>query len=55
MKFEELESISGELFSELDLDDQQYLVGQATKTAGCVATQSPSGMDYYVDMDYDWS
>lgn len=55
MKPEDLESINGELFRALDLDDQQYIIGQATKSGTTSFTHGPMGSDYVVDFTVDWS
>jgi len=58
MKREELESINNELFSALNLDDQQqYIIGQDTRREFITATSSPNpgqgDADYGIS--WDWS
>lgn len=55
MRPEELESINSELFNALDLDEEQYIIGQATKTVCGQVTFNPQGQDYVADVSYDWS
>lgn len=55
MDRENLEDISGELFRELELEDQQYLVGEATNMSSCTVTQSPAGYDMTYDYMPDYS
>lgn len=55
MKPEELESINSELFNALDLDEDQYIIGQSTKSVTGSYTQNPQGGDSAIDGTYDWS
>jgi len=60
MKQKELENINNELFSALNLDDQQYIVGAANRTVTVCegGTFSPTqGTDVQVDIEHDgdWS
>lgn len=51
MKEKELERINSELFAAFDPDDEAWLVG-GSKTITCGVSNTPSGPDYWFDLDF---
>jgi len=55
MKRKDLESINNELFSALNLDDQQYIMGEHTTCISSTLTLTPNDYDADADLVIDWS
>jgi len=55
MKREDLESINSELFAELDLAEQQFIVGQLTHQDTWTWTAATKQTDFNGDYQLDWS
>lgn len=55
MKPEDLEEINGELFRGLDVEDQNFVIGQVSKSQTYQSTYTPTGVEVVIDYVYDFS